>query len=287
MTVQPGRLVRFAVLLLVAGAGVTLSCLADTHIFAGATSTNQGAKLSFSNGFVFDANHTNTYFPQILRTNGLNADHYRGDPLTFAALSATVTNGGDIPGHAAVGTRLAIQVVSVEGPPGGRFEFWEGDGESDLGAITFSVPVGTSGGTNQFVISENQGEPGADPYGHIHGREFTTSTAGTYLVGFRAVDLSTNGPGGGPIQLPSDVLPVLFQAGIHADGIQVFSNRVTVSFRSPTAISNVLEAAASPESGWTQVSSPLRGNNAVQTLSETNAPSGNRFYRLRVLNNFP
>src|SRR6185436_17749901 len=81
--------------------------------------------------------------------------------------------------------RSTAQVVSVAGPPGGSFAFWEGDGESDLGAITFSVPVGTTHATHYLVISENHGEPGADPYGHIHGREFTTSAAGTYIVGLR------------------------------------------------------------------------------------------------------
>src|SRR5205085_8776513 len=125
---------------------------------------------------------------QILRTNGLNAGHYRGDVLTFSALAGTEVNGGPIPGHAAFGSKLAIQVVSADGPAGGSFAFWEGDGESDLGAITFSLPVGATNGTNSFVVSENNGVPGTDPYGHIHGREFTTSSAGTYLVGFRVID---------------------------------------------------------------------------------------------------
>lgn len=282
---RPGRILALALFAILMG---TLPCDADTHIFAGAQSTNQGAKLFFSNGFVFDANLTNTYLPQILRTNGLNEGHYRGDSLTFAGLSATISNGGEIPGHAALGTRLAIQVVSVVGPAGGRFEFWEGDGESDLGVITLSVPAGTTNGANAFVISENQGEAGADPYGHIHGREFTTSAPGTYIVGFRVIDISTNGPGGGPLQVPSDVLPVKFQAGLHVDATQIFTNRVSVMFRSPTAISNLLEAANSPDStSWVAVAGPLRGNNVVQTLTETNTPSGNRFYRLRVLNNFP
>src|SRR6185295_7256922 len=121
--------------------------------------------------------------------------------------------GGPVAGHAAFGLRLAVQVVSVQGPPGGSFAFWEGDGESDLGTITFSVPVGTTNGTNYLIISQNSGEPGADPYGHIHGREFTSSAQGIYTVGFRVIDASTNGLGSGPIQAPSDVLPVKFQAG--------------------------------------------------------------------------
>jgi hypothetical protein len=271
--------------------GLAVSALpiqADTHIFAGALGTNQDDKLYFSNGPLFDATKTNFSFPQILRTNGLNKGYYRGDALTFSALAGTEPNGGPIPGHAAFGSRLAVQVVSVDGPSGGGFEFWEGDGENDLGVITFSVPSGTTNGAGYFIISENKSEPGADPYGHIHGREFTTGAQGTYIVGFRIIDVSTNGVGGGPIQAPSDVLPVKFQAGAWIESIQTLTNRVTVSFRSMNGITNALEATDSPIMGnWQRVAGPLRGNNNLQLLSETNAPGGSRFYRLRVLNNLP
>lgn len=261
---------------------------ADTHIYAGAVGTNQNDKLYFSNGVLFDATQSSYSFPQILRTNGLNAGYYRGDVLTFSALAGTIPNGGSIPGHAAFGSRLAVQMVSVAGPPGGSFAFWEGDGESDLGAITFSVPSGTTNGTNFLLLSENNGVPGTDPYGHIHGRVFTASAPGTYIVGFRVIDLSANGLGGGPIQSPSEVLPVRFQAGLRIETIQTFTNRVTVSFRSPPAISNVLEATSSLGSGtWLPVAGPLRGNNNLQILTETNAPVANRYYRLRLLNNLP
>lgn len=261
---------------------------ADTHIYAGATGTNQNDRCSFGNGSVFDARLSSVSLPQILRTNGLNAGHYRGDALTFSALAALPENGGPIPGRAAFGARLAVQVVSVDGPPGGLFSFWEGDGESDLGQITFSVPVGTTDGTNHLVISENNGEPDADPYGHIHGREFTTSAPGTYLIGFRVVDLSVNGAGGGPIHAPSDVLLVRFQAGLKIEGILNLTNRVAVTFRSPPGISNVLEAVDSfASTNWRSAAPAIRGNNALQTFIDTNSPSSQRFYRLRQINVLP
>ena len=266
---------------------------ADTHIYAGALGTNQGDKLYFSNGGSFDATRSDYALPQILRTNGLNAGYFRGDALTFSALPATPLNGGPITNqsgtlNAALGARLAIQVVSVTGPPGGSLAFWEGDGESDLGTITFSIPVGTSNGANYLVISENTGQPGADPYGHIHGREFTTSSPGTYVVGFRVIDLSTNGVGGGPIQSPSDVLLVRFQAGLRIENVQTLSHGVEVSYRSPPGISNLLEATDSATPGhWMSVAPPLRGNNNLQSFTDTNAPTGNRFYRIRQLNNLP
>jgi len=261
---------------------------ADTHIFAGAQGTNQNDRLEFSNGSLFDATLSSYSFPQVLRTNGLNAGYYRGDVITFTALAGTIPNGGPIPGHAAFGSRLAVQITSVQGPAGGSFGFWEGDGESDLGVMTFSVPVGTTNGSNYLVISENSSEPGADPYGHIHGRQFTSSVLGTYIVGFRVIDISTNGVGGTPLQSPSDVLLVRFKAGLWIEGMQTFTNRVTVSFRSPPGISNLLEATASlTSSNWFPAAAPLRGNNNLQTFVNTNVPVDHRFYRLRQLNNLP
>ena len=291
MSIQQNILIRTAVFALLGLVSCVPSSRADTHIYAGALGTNQNDRLYFSNGLVFDATRTAYSFPQILRTNGLNKGYYRGDVLTFSALAATEPNGGPIgptPGHAAFGSWLAVQVVSVAGPPGGSFSFWEGDGESDLGVITFSVPVGTTNGTNYFLVSENAGVAGSDPYGHIHAREFTTSSSGTYIVGFRVIDLSTNGTGGGPIQSPSDVLLVRFQAGMWIEAFQTFTNRVTASFRSLPGITNSLQATDSIESGpWLTVAGPLRGSGNLQSLAETNVPSGHRYYRLRVLNNLP
>lgn len=265
-----------------------LPSFGDTHIFSGALGTNQNDRLFFSNGSAFDANLGNYSFPQILRTNGLNVGYYRGDVLTFTALAGTVPNGGPITGHAAFGSRLAVQVVSVAGPTGGSFAFWEGDGESDLGAITFSVPVGETNGTNYLVVSENNGEPGADPYGHIHGREFTTSLPGTYTVGFRVIDLSTNGANGGPIHAPSDILPVRFQAGVRIETLSLFTNRITATFRCPPGISNVLEATESlAPTDWQTVAGPIRGNANLQTFTVSNAPTGIQFFRIRHLNNLP
>ena len=272
--------------MLALGAGM-LPARADTHIFAGALGTNQNDKLFFSNGGGFDATFSSHSFPQVLRTNGLNAGHYRGDVISFTALAALPDNGGPITNHAAFGAQLAVQVVSVSGPPGGSFAFWEGDGESDLGAITFSVPVGTVNGSNYLVISENDGQPATDPYGHIHGRQFTTSLPGTYLVGFRVIDVSSNGAGGGPIHMPSDVLPVRFQAGVRIEAMQLFTNRVTVSFRAAPNISNRLEVIETLGSTNWQPVAALRGNNNLQTITHSNAPMGQRLYRLRQLNNLP
>lgn len=275
-------------LAVLAWAFASFSLRADTHIYGGALSTNQNGKLFFSNGPLFDATRTNFALPQVLRTNGLNVGHYRGDALTFSALPGMPINGGPVPGHAALGSLLAIQVASVKGPPGGSFAFWEGDGESDLGVITFSIPVGESKGSNFFVISQNFGQSDTDPYGHIHGRQVTTSLPGIYLVGFRLIDVSTNGASGGPIHTPSDILELRFQAGGAIETLRLFTNRVTAFFRSPPGISNLLERTESISSThWQPAAPPIRGNNFLQSLTDTNAPVENRFYRLRQLNNLP
>jgi hypothetical protein len=113
-------------------------------------------------------------------------------------LAATAGYEGPVPGAPALGALIFAQIVSVEGPVGGAFAFW------DTGATspTISVPVG-SANTNLHRISENDGSPGSDPYGHIHGQQLTATRPGLYTVAFRAFDLSTNGAGGGPIHLPS------------------------------------------------------------------------------------
>jgi hypothetical protein len=63
---------------------------------------------------------------------------------------------------------------------------------------------------------------------------------------------------------------------------------VAVSFRSPPGISNLLESAASISLvDWLPAAPPLRGNNNLQSFTDTNAPAGSRFYRIRQLNNLP
>lgn len=257
---------------------------ADTHIFAGAAGTNSGDALVFTVASLFDT-RSGYKLPMVLRTNGNNAGHHRGDTLTFTVLSATDLGTGQVLGRALLGSRLAVQVTDVAGPAGGAIGFWEGDGENPGNEITFSVPVGTTGGTSSFVVSENDGAPGSDPYGHIHGREFTATTAGLYTVGFRLIDVSTNGPGGGPLHAPSSVLSMYFQAGPTIETIQAATNGMRVFFRSAPGVTNVLEASdGAAATAWRPVSGGLRGNSSLQSLTDTNPAPDVRVYRLRLLN---
>ncbi|MCC7377483.1 MAG: hypothetical protein IT581_22675 [Verrucomicrobiales bacterium] len=264
--------------------GISFDVWADTHIFAGAQGTKQQDPLVFTVASQFDTN-SGFKLPMVLRTNGLNAGFYRGDVLTFTALAATDLGTGQLPGRALLGSRLAVQVVGVSGPEGGVVGFWEGDGENPGNQVTFNVPVGTTNGTNSFLISENNGTPGSDPYGHIHGRAFTTTLPGLYAVGFQLIDVSTNGVDGGPLHAPSPVLWIYFQAGPTVDGLERTPLGIRVSYRSAPGVSNVLEASTDlGSSEWVRVAGPLRGNSAPQGLTDPDPGSGPRFYRLRLLN---
>lgn len=257
---------------------------ADTHIYAGAVGTNQLDALLFNNESLFNPG-SGYKMPMVLRTNGLNVGYFRGDSLTFTVLSATDLGTGQVKGRALLGSRLAIEIVSADGPSGGAVQFWEGDGENPGNRVTSSLAVGSTNGTFRFIISENDGSPGSDPYGHIHGREFTVNLPGLYRVGFRLVDVSTNGLGGGPLHSPSSVLPILFQAGPTIESLQRTNSQVRVYFRSAPGVTNVLEASETPATGpWLPLNSGLRGNSTLQVLVDTNSPSTSRFYRLHLLN---
>lgn len=80
------------------------------------------------------------------------------------------------------GARPRVELVSVNGPAGGSFSFWE------AGAVvpTWTRPAGWTNAPGDL--------PGLDVVlngdNHVHGRGFTMDVAGTYTVVFRAIDLN-------------------------------------------------------------------------------------------------
>src|SRR5262249_51642414 len=149
--------------------------------------------------------------------SGPYAGYYQPGGLTIAVLAETPANAGPVPNAPAFGSWIFVRVVSVQGPPGGVFGYWETNATSP----TFSVPVGTTNGTNAYCVGQNDCSPGSDPYGHIHGRVFSATKPGLYTIGFQAFDNSTNGTGGGPIQSPSDVYYFRWQAGLNITSFTV------------------------------------------------------------------
>lgn len=112
--------------------------------------------------------------------------------LTFS----TETNALDF----AAGSLVRVELVSVSGPAGGSFSFWEAGTSSP----TWSRPTGwTAAGEDRPTIVVYE-----DPttgYGHLHGRAFTIDREGTYTISFRAVDEAAQ-------RTPSPVKTVTFRA---------------------------------------------------------------------------
>lgn len=187
------------------------------HLNSGALGQNQGDALQFLNGAAFAAD---SGYTKVLNgtTTGTYAGYYEGGitPTAVHALSGTDSQGIPYvadPRAAAPGSFLQMSIVSVSGPEGGSFQFWEGGAT----VPTFSYASGYAATTPDlfFALSDasaGAGTVGGDPYGHLHGRRFTTTTPGEYLVGFQLFDTSANGAGGGPIHTSSEVLTISFTA---------------------------------------------------------------------------
>ncbi len=186
------------------------------HLNSGALGKSQGDALSFLNGSDFAAS---SGYTKVLNgaTTGTYAGYYEG-AITLTSvhgLSGTDSQGIPYvadPNSAALGAFVQVGIVSVTGPAGGSFQFWEEGATTP----TFSYTVGYNSAAPTLVAlsdaANSAGTVGGDPYGHLHGRRFTTTTTGEYQVGFQLFDTSVNGVGGGPIQSPSDMLTISFTA---------------------------------------------------------------------------
>jgi hypothetical protein len=249
------------------------------HLNAGAPGSAPGAKLYFANGDALESSSGYT-LPMGLATNGAYAGHYVG-AITFTALAATPAFGGPAFAHAAPGARLALAIESVQGPSDGKFEFWDSDGEQDATQVTHSMPSGTTQGTVSFRLSENDGSPGADPYGHIHGRRFSTSAPGLYTITVRLFDTSTNGPSGLPLHPPSDAFSMHLQSGVTIAGLSVSNKQALVRFGTVRGSSYQPESAPEPSGPWAPVGARLPGNDHLQTFA-VDATDRSRYFRLRV-----
>ena len=247
------------------------------HFYVGAVGTNQNDQVVITNAADFATN--SGYVKTLIYTNAGSYSGYFQGNITFEAKSSTIQLGDPIPGSAALGSWIHAQIVSVEGPTGGVFSFWEAGTTSP----TINIPCGTTS-TNTWPISNNNGVPGTNPFGHIHNRRFTATKPGIYVIGFKALDRSANGAGGGPIHTDSEILKVYFQAGINIVSVTRTNEVNTVTFgglTNSTYRTFYLEATSDLAStNWTSVGSISSGDYFL-SLSETNA-SSSRFYRLRI-----
>jgi hypothetical protein len=233
---------------------------AHEHLAAGASSTAPGSPLIFVNAADY-ATNSGYVFNLGADAPGSPYDgwYYTAD-LVFVALAATPAYGGPEAQAAALGSHIEIVLETFSGPPGSTLGFWETQQNGvDSTNLTWTVPVGLTNGTNHIVVSETDGSPSADPYGHIHGRIYSVDKPGLYTVGFRYVDASTNGPGGGPIQTPSDRFCLYFQADVTIAGVSPATNGVNLVFAAP---SNLPDAGTAPATNYQLESTPNLGPSA-------------------------
>ncbi|MFM1770179.1 MAG: hypothetical protein RJA22_2708 [Verrucomicrobiota bacterium] len=250
------------------------------HLDIGAASTNAGSPLVWPGTPYFTT--SSGYVKTLVATNaGKYAGYYQGN-ITLTVLPATPAYGGPVDGAPALGSLIFARLSLISAPPGGRFGFWD----TNTTAATGPSIVLAAGETaaNLFRVTQESGLPGVDPFGHIHGRRFTATQPGFYQVAFQAVDLSTNGPGGGPIHAPSPVLPVWFQAGLsmHSAVPLPSSGGVRVRFGAPVGTSLQLEYTPTLGStNWLPVGSVVTGQDYLVDILHEGEAGAQRYYRLR------
>jgi hypothetical protein len=246
-----------------------------SHLYVAAIGTNQNDPLIFADAAIFDT--ASDYVKTLTYTNGSRyAGYYQGN-ITLSPVAATVGHPAYAANAAAFGSWIFAELTSVDGPAGGEFAFWENGATNP----TVSLVCGTTG-TNRWQLTETNGTPGTDPYGHLHGRRFTATKPGVYVVGFRALDLSTNGVGGGPIQAPSDVLKMYFQAGDTIRGIEPDVDHTHVTLGARAGYMWQLQAASSLAAGdWTAIGAPVTGDDYFHEVLDDTAVEGERYFRFK------
>jgi hypothetical protein len=248
---------------------------------AGASNTTQNARLYFPNGSTYDTGARYNVFLSFTN-GGTFSNLHQGTGISFTSLASTLDNGGPTFGHAADGAFLQLQLVSISGPPGGVFGVWTQEfGNPTRSFPLHSLAVGVTNGTNLLRLSESDGLPGSDPYGHVHGRTFTATKPGLYTLGCRIVDTSANGAGGGPIHTPSALNYFYFQAGLTISSWSKNSNSCSVTFGTTAGKTYYVESTpVLPATNWTAWAGPFTGDNKLRsTTNSTTAPT--LFFRLR------
>jgi len=248
------------------------------HLRIGARSTAPGTPLYFVNGADFAS--TNGYVKTLTFTNsGRYAEYYQQN-ITFTVQAATPDAGGPEPDPPALGSWIWARILSVQGPAGGAFGFWE------AGATTPTIGLGSGEtGTNSFKITLADGSPGTDPFGHIHGRRFTATKPGIYVVTFQAYDASVNGTDGGPIHMSTEPIQISFQAGVNVQVVEARDNRAVIRLGAMAGLNWQLEAADSldPQPMWQEIGAPITGDDYFHNVTGPYSPQGHRIYRVRAV----
>jgi hypothetical protein len=272
---------KHIILFILLAAAIPGAALAQDHghLNVGAVSREPGSKLAFDNAadFSIESQYVKTL---TFASVGQYASLYEGN-ITLTALHSLDPFGDPVPGGPLPGAFIVAEIVSVDGPAGGAFQFWE---TNSAAAPAVSIPSGSTNVNFRFELSEaalGAGEPGGDPFGHIHGRRFTATAPGIYTVSFRAMDTSKNGENGGALHSPSDVLSVHFEAGVNMAKAARENGQTRITFAAPASYSWQLQRAASlPASQWTDVADPVIGNDTFVEMIDDPPEVSKSFYRI-------
>lgn len=124
-----------------------------------------------------DFSQTATYFPRgeapSFALLNLPGGAYTSE-LTFSAFDNTAPPPN--------GAFVRVDVLSVEGPEGANFSFWEQNATTPTWTRATGWSAEESGQPVVFASEDGSG------YGHLHGRAFTMDRAGVYEVTFQVVD---------------------------------------------------------------------------------------------------
>lgn len=187
-----------------------------THIGAGAATQTPGTPLQFSSGYTAGATYHLLAKPVGQRYGGFYSLDEQPRPVnslgwsdyfTFIALSDGQSEE-DGPFHAATGSELHMEIVSVTGPAGAHFGFWDENWSHGNFTPTKSFATGQpTGSNNTFILTEPLPPHlyNGDPFGHRHNRGWTADVPGDYVVGFRIFDANA-------IHIPSPIYSFNFRA---------------------------------------------------------------------------
>lgn len=198
------------------------------------------------------------------------------------------------PDHAHPGALIVCEIVSVTGPPGGNFGFWESERSYYFDTPTLSLPVNQATGSPQFAISQGADALGADTFGHIHDRSWTADKPGDYYVTLRFVDISTNRPSGGSWHTPSPNYVYHFKAGpdFKPSGQRVAGVGFVLTWPSQMGISDnayppetgivfrILRSTSLAPGEWTSIGEVTGTTNATVSFTDSSPPAAKAFYKL-------
>ncbi|MEO5712268.1 MAG: hypothetical protein ABIT37_02170 [Luteolibacter sp.] len=215
---------------------------------------------------------------------------FSNDSFSLTSLSDGTEESGD-QYHAHTGAFILAEIVSVSGPSGGSFGFWDVGTSAVQDTPDVSFMANEPTGNHAFVISGGYDAADQDPHGDVHGRAWTADKPGDYYVTFRFVDRSTTGPDGGPWHAPSAPFVFHFKAGpdFQPTGQSVqggfkltWASRMGIREEtSQTGIAfTILRSTTAAADDWTSIGTVTGTTADTATFTDPSPPSGKAFYRL-------